>query len=228
MPQNKQTTEDDTIVTTRAQFYAMREGLAGAHLLLQRILPELKQRRAAFDKDTRQLIQIVPEPLRTGFSVASQISAEQNAMPTANVQSTPTQSPALDTRTLRTELENVSALTLPDLEYEMQCALEELPMFREQCVQRQLAPPDLAAITAWAWEAGRRYGLIEALAVLDATSLEFIEGTRQVLEQARDRSLDLVMQLTTDPNIQPARDEIKAFEYLEDDSTQKPGPKRVQ
>ena len=185
--------DQEIITMTRGQFYQLREGIAGAHLLTQRVLPFLKQRHAKLDKDTRHLANIAPEPIRIAFQLSAQISAEQEGTPPDFSTRVPEPLQDIDVKTMRNELENVSALELPDIAYQMACALEELPMLRQQCLKHTIQPPYAAALLAWAWEAGRRYGMIEALSVFDLVSAEFTEGTRGILERARDRSLDLTI-----------------------------------
>lgn len=217
----------DIITMTRDQFYAMREGIAGAHLLTQRVLPLLKQRRAKLDKDTMHLANVAPEPIRIAFQVSAQISAEQDGNPPDFSTRVPEPLQDIDVKTMRNELENVSAMELPDLEYEMQCALEELPMLREQCLKHTIQPPTAAALLAWAWEAGRRYGMIEALSVFELVSAEFTEGTRGILERARDRSLDLT--LAPNPSDAPplSEAETKAFEAIAAHNHAHPGPEPI-
>ena len=226
--QHQQPDKSASLITmTRDQFYVLREGIAGAHLLTQRVLPFLRQGRAKLDKDTMHLANVAPEPIRLAFQLSAQISTEQDGNPPDFSTRVPEPLQDIDVKTMRNELENVSAMELPDLEYEMQCALEELPMLREQCVRHTIPPPNAAALLAWAWEAGRRYGMIEALSVFDLVSAEFTEGTRGILERARDRSLDLT--LAPNPSDAPplSEAETKAFEAIAAHNHAHPGPEPI-
>jgi hypothetical protein len=72
----------------------------------------------------------------------------------------------VDIKLFRSELELVSALELPDLNHEMCCCLEELPLLREATLHCAASRHQLAWFMARAWEAGRRYGLLEAIAAV--------------------------------------------------------------
>lgn len=212
---------------TEPQFQAVREGIAGAHLLLQRIAPVLKARHTKLDNATRVLLTQVPEPIRTAFAVVCELSSgeprapldfsEKPAQPLSNI----------DPKTFRNELENVSALRLPDLEYEMCCALEELPMFAEESREHALTPFAVKRIMAWAWEAGRRYAFIEAIAVFSTTQQEVMDGTIQIFEQARDRYLDLPAPEAQQPGNTDASDDERSLDPEPDAPGKKPGPQPV-
>ena len=213
---------------TDQQFSAMREGLAGAHLLFQRLGPILKQRHVALDKDTRALMALVPQPLREAFAIASQLTtdADMEAMRAPKEKATPLQD--VDPRTFREELENTSALTLPDLVYEMRMALSELPMFNHTAEQYSLSYEGTAQLMAWTWEAGRRYAFIEAIAVFEATSNELHAAVMEALSNARDRNLEL-------PAAEPIPDAQRGQESEEEpgddsdpDAPPKKGPVAVQ
>jgi hypothetical protein len=75
-------------------------------------------------------------------------------------------SPNLDMATFRNQLETVSALNLADLDHEMNCSLDELPLFAEASKHMPSARPILAWYMSRAFEAGRRYGLIIAGALM--------------------------------------------------------------
>lgn len=219
--------DHEIITMTRGQFYQLREGIAGAHLLTQRVLPFLKQRHAKLDKDTRHLANIAPEPIRIAFQLSAQISAEQEGTPPDFSTRVPEPLQDIDVKTMRNELENVSACNLPDIEYEMACALEELPMLNHELMTVDVFPAQVKRLAAWSWEAGRRYGMIEALSVFDLVSAEFTEGTRRILEKARDRSLDLT--LAPNPSDAPplSEAETKAFEAIAARNHAHPGPEPI-
>ena len=176
---------------TEPQFAAVQQAIAGSHLLYQRLIPALKKMRAGLDKETRKLELAAVEAIRTGYAVIAELSADDATAP-ADMSNLPAQPIAdIDPKVFRNELENVSALNLPDLEHEMTCALLELPAYTEAFDTPENMVPKVAKLLAWAWEAGRRYAFIEALAVFTAVTEEFTEGTKLILEAARDRSLDL-------------------------------------
>ena len=219
--------DQEIITMTRGQFYVLREGIAGAHLLTQRVLPFLRQRRAKLDKDTMHLANVAPEPIRLAFQLSAQISTEQDGNPPDFSTRVPEPLQDIDVKTMRNELENVSACNLPDIEYEMACALEELPMLNHELMTVSASPAQVKRLAAWSWEAGRRYGMIEALSVFDLVSAEFTEGTRGILERARDRSLDLT--LAPNPSDAPplSEAETKAFEAIAARNHAHPGPEPI-
>jgi hypothetical protein len=68
--------------------------------------------------------------------------------------------------TFRGQLETVSALNMADLDHEMTCCLEELPLFAEASKHMPAARPVVAWCMSHAFEAGRRYGLLTAAALM--------------------------------------------------------------
>jgi hypothetical protein len=73
----------------------------------------------------------------------------------------------------------------------MVCALGELPMYHELITAEQVTTHRAAMLMAWTFEAGRRYGLQQALAIIDTTTTEFKTGTDAVLTAALNATLDL-------------------------------------
>lgn len=73
----------------------------------------------------------------------------------------------IDIPMLRHELESAAALTMTDLTYELCCQLEEVPGL--QFWHRSELPTDwqIARLMATCFEAGRRYGLLSAIEILD-------------------------------------------------------------
>jgi len=80
---------------------------------------------------------------------------------------------------------------LPDLVYEMVCALGELPMFHETLTAEPMTTHRTATLMAWCWEGGRRYGLQQALAIFDNTNTDFKAGTDAAMLAALNATLDL-------------------------------------
>ena len=71
----------------------------------------------------------------------------------------------LDLPLLRHELESASALTLPDLSHELCCQREELPGLHFWEQDRFPTDWQVARLMATCFEAGRRYGLMAAIAM---------------------------------------------------------------
>ena len=109
---------------TPAEFNQVREAIAAAHLFLQSVGPVLKQRHTALNKDQRNLLQFAPEAVAQGFNTIALITHRENRDPNAIEEESPTKLTDIDTVAMRDELENVSALILPDIVYQMVCALE--------------------------------------------------------------------------------------------------------
>jgi hypothetical protein len=176
---------------TPAEFNQVREAIAAAHLFLQSVGPVLKQRHTALNKDQRNLLQFAPEAVAEGFNTIALITHRENRDPDAVDARPAIKLQDIDTEAMRDELENVSALVLPDLVYQMVCALGELPMYHELITTEPLTTHRAAMLMAWTFEAGRRYGLQQALAIIDTTTTEFKTGTDAVLTAALNATLDL-------------------------------------
>ena len=98
---------------------------------------------------------------------------------------------------------------LPDLLYQMVCALGELPMYHNLMTSEPLGhAPRGSTLMAWTWEAGRRYGIQQALAIADGTIDEFKANTGAVLCAALNGTLDLPA-----PDKPRPTAEIVPFEY---------------
>jgi hypothetical protein len=126
-----------------------------------------------------------------GFNTIALITHRENRDPDAVDARPAIKLQDIDTEAMRDELENVSALVLPDLVYQMVCALGELPMYHELITTEPLTTHRAAMLMAWTFEAGRRYGLQQALAIIDTTTTEFKTGTDAVLTAALNATLDL-------------------------------------
>jgi hypothetical protein len=176
---------------TPAEFNQVREAITAAHLYCQAISPLLKARHTMMNKDQRNLAQIAPQAVAEGFNTIALITHRENRDPDAVDARPATKLQDIDTEAMRDELENVSALVLPDLVYQMVCALGELPMFDHTFMQTGPEAERTATLMAWTFEAGRRYGLQQALAIIDTTTTEFKTGTDAVLTAALNATLDL-------------------------------------
>jgi len=176
---------------TPAEFNQVREAIAAAYLYCQAISPLLKARHTMMNKDQRQLAQFAPQAVAEGFNTIALITHRENRDPDAVDARPAIKLQDIDTEAMRDELENVSALVLPDLVYQMVCALGELPMYHELITAEPLTTHRAAMLMAWTFEAGRRYGLQQALAIIDTTTTEFKTGTDAVLTAALNATLDL-------------------------------------
>jgi hypothetical protein len=176
---------------TPSEFNQVREAIAAAHLYCQAISPLLKARHTMMNKDQRQLAQFAPQAVAEGFNTIALITHRENRDPDAVDARPAIKLQDIDTEAMRDELENVSALVLPDLVYQMVCALGELPMYHELITAEPLTTHRAAILMAWTFEAGRRYGLQQALAIIDTTTTEFKTGTDAVLTAALNATLDL-------------------------------------
>jgi hypothetical protein len=75
-------------------------------------------------------------------------------------------SPRLDALILRDTVETVSALNLSDLALELEALCEELPLLSSPDYEDASSSPLYSRRMAVAFEAGRRYMLLEAVALL--------------------------------------------------------------
>ena len=191
---------------TPAEFNQVREAIAAAHLYCQTISPLLKARHTMMNKDQRQLAQFAPQAVAEGFNTIALITRRENRDPDAVDARPAIKLQDIDTDAMRDELENVSALVLPDLVYQMVCALGELPMYHELITAEPLTTHRAAMLMAWTFEAGRRYGLQQALAIIDTTTTEFKTGTDAVLTAALNATLDL-------PSPEPAAENGKVIPF---------------
>ena len=200
---------------TPAEFHQLREAIAAAHLYCQAISPLLKARHTMMNKDQRQLAEFAPQAVAEGFNTIALITHRENRDPDTLQSQSPTKLTDIDRASFRDELENVSALALPDLVYEMVTALGELPMYHHTLTTEPFSATHAATLMAWTWESGRRYGIQQALAIIECTTREFANGTTAALTQVLDSALDLPAA--------PTRDPIAA----NGDGTDRPGPTLV-
>ena len=176
---------------TPAEFNQVREAIAAAHLYCQAISPLLKARHTMMNKDQRNLAQFAPQAVAGAFNVIAAITHRENRDPDAVDARPATKLQDIDTEAMRDELENVSALVLPDLLHLMETVLDDLPMFHEATRDREHAPSAYAQVMAWSWEGGRRYGMLQAMSILETTTAEFAAGTLNVLNAALNSTLEL-------------------------------------
>lgn len=179
------------IELTQEQFYQVREAVAGAHLLIQAVKPLLKQRQVALNKDQRNLMDIVPNTVGVAFRILSEVTQRENTSPLLRGEKPTANVGDIDTKVFLTEIENVSALYFPDLEDLMLKALEQLPLLNEGLSSSMAEGECAAKEMAWAWEAGRRYGVKQSIAVCDSTVADFASGTITALEAVLNTTMEL-------------------------------------
>jgi hypothetical protein len=176
---------------TKDEFNTLREGIASAHILIQSITPLLKTRRAALDKQQRQLMELAPGAVAAAFNLVAALTHKQNRADDAPQSTATVKVTDIDIKTMRDELENISALRMPDLDYEMACAIAELPGLNVHSSQPLSPPLGESRVAAIAWEAGRRYGVLQCSAIFDSTASEFHAATADIFQQILDSTLDV-------------------------------------
>ena len=176
---------------TAPDFNTIREAIAGAHIYLQAFNPLIKQRRIPIDKAQRSLVDQVPPCVQNAFGIVAQITQREHMDPEGVAPIGTVTLSEIDTKTMRNELENISALVMPDVVYELQCAISELPglavIFESADDDRRRA----ARVAAIAWEAGRRYGIMQSIAIFENTSTDYAQATTQIFENALNSTLEL-------------------------------------
>ena len=224
---------------TPDEFQKVREAIASAHLLIQAVAPLLKQRHTYLNRDQRNLLTYSESAVPAAFNIIAAITHRENRDPESEAAAPPNKLADIDVRAMRDELENVSALVLPDLLYQMVCALGELPMYHNLITSEPLTTHRAAQLMAWTWEAGRRYGIQQALAIADGTIDEFKANTGAVLTAALNATLDLPSpELPSKPSSESpdgaapstigANDEERTTEETDDDGGAMPRPKLIQ
>ena len=179
------------IELTQEQFYQVRAAVAGAHLLIQAVKPLLKQRQVALNMDERNLLEIVPNAVGVAFHIISEVTQRETTSPLLRGEKPTANVGDIDEKIMRNELENVSALVFPDTETLMQKALTDLPMFAEEAIGITSGLDSMARLLSWAWEAGRRYGVLQAIAVCDSTVADFASGTITALDAVLNATMEL-------------------------------------
>jgi hypothetical protein len=182
---------------TPAEFNQVREAVSAAHMFNQFFIPLMKQHHIVLNKDQRNLLQFAPAEVALAFNTLALITHRVNRDTGSPDAITATKLTEIDTVAMRDELENVSALVLPDLDYQMNCAISELPMYSEIFMSTGMEVERTSKLMAWAWEGGRRYGLQQAIAIHECANKEYKDGVDAVLESALNATLDL-------PSTEPA------------------------
>lgn len=176
---------------TPEEFNQIREAIAGGHLFAQTFQPKIKQRHMQLDKGEKNLLELVPKMLAAAFSTIAQVTNRENRDPAGRTQTVLGRIEEIDKIALRDELQNVSALDLSDIEYEMRSALPKVLELENIILSGQSAEAAADRIAAIAWEAGRRYGISQAVALVHATTEDYVETTKQILDGAYNSKLDL-------------------------------------
>ena len=204
---------------TPAEFNQVREAIAAAHLFIQSFVPLLKQRHMILNKDQRNLLDFVPDSVAKGYNTIAAIMHRENCGPEANDTAPAMKLSDINTVAMRDELENVSALVMPDLVYQMVCALGELPMYHEIIISEPLTTNRAAILMAWCFEAGRRYGIQQAIAIIENTTADFVSGTNTVLNAALNFTLDLPAPVTEMPDCKfPPQSEQPGLALVKDET----------
>ena len=223
---------------TPGEFNQVREAIAGAHLLNQAIVPVLKQRHVTLDKQQRQLLKLAPPAVAAAYNTIATITQRESGAREGSGFNIETRFGDIDTAMVREELENVSALTLPDVVYEMAVALVELPMYMNELENSKDTPTTAAILMAWAWESGRRYGVGQALALVEQGTTEFKTGLEAVLVATLNAALDLpAPELPfaptserpegASPSTSDTADDARSTEETDDDGGAMPRPKLI-
>lgn len=176
---------------TPAEFHQVREAVALAHVLIQSLAPTLKERHTYLNREQRQLVKAAPETFSRAFNLIAKITHRTNRDPEQLEAAAPTKLSEIDVTAMRDELENVSALQLPDLLNEMKATLAELPMFNDLVESSPLTSNHVAQLMAWTWEAGRRYGVQQGMVVIESSMNDYIVSLNAILDAALNGTLDL-------------------------------------
>jgi len=176
---------------TPREFSQVREAIAAAHMFAQAFAPLLKQRHTTLNRDQRQLLTVAPGAIAEGFATVAAVTHRENRDPDAVEPKEAIKLTEIDTVAMRDELENVSALVLPDIAHEFACVLKELPMYDTAFTADEPEGERTARIMAWTWEAGRRYGMQQGIAVTEACLTEFATNLQAILVTALNATLDL-------------------------------------
>jgi hypothetical protein len=179
------------IKVTAPEFTTIHDGIAAAHLYLQAVTLLVRRHARQLPTNARKLIDDTPELIRKAFFMcAAVVQREEAKNPAAQIIATATLN-QIDTKTMRNELENISALVMPDIDYEMRCAMVELPGLDSIIASSELEAVRVSRVMAIAWEAGRRYGLMQAIAIFADTSIEYQRSHETILEAALNCTLEL-------------------------------------
>ncbi len=188
------------ITLTKEQFNLLREAISGAHLTQQSLYPLLKERHVALDKKQRQLLEAVPPTVDGAFELVVALTAKQNASPGGPDELPTIRINDIDVAIFRAELENIAALNSPDLDRLMIDAIMDTTSLNDIVCTTELRHVAAARIGAIAWEAGRRYGVMQALAIITGCIDEYREATGTLLQQALDSTMELPpLQVESEP-----------------------------
>ena len=184
-----------TVRITPKEWFTMREGIAGAHLMIQAFGALISRHRHEHEKGQRELLQIAPQSMANAF-VTSTIVTNREARQGHEEDEQPTQVLTdLDIPTFRDELENISALALLDLEHEMTCAINELPGIASAYYGTETGLKTTAHLMAVCWEAGRRYGVMQSLAVHNALLQDVQNSSAASFDSILNSTLELPAQM---------------------------------
>lgn len=177
------------------KFDVLAEGIEAARVISFCLFPFLDEAKFRLPRQVIEILPSVERAVRRAYVIVKEAALTGVAEGRGEALGPNTQGGGIDSVLLRTELENISALTLPDLKYEMQVACEELPAWEYACHRENIAPPQIAEMLAWACEAGRRIGIAEATQILEHEFSDALETSLSRLTAELDRNLGLSMDL---------------------------------
>lgn len=187
------------LILTRPQWLLIREALAAAQIFAERVTPALKRSHVTLDKQTRHIVPQATRAIGSGFNLMLELSqGDDTADDFVNSDKVRVQ-PEIDVKLMRAELDDCAALNLGDIAYELIVAAHELPAFAKLVDESDKGDTPKGQLCAALWEAGRRYGVTEALALFDATADEYTNSVRDILTKARDRNLEITAAMSAEP-----------------------------
>ena len=197
---------------TDEQFSILREGLAAGKLLIDKLLPELKAHRMVIPNTVRWIGTTAPAPLHEAYNELFDIERAHSAGVDVEEKPESNDKVDFDVKMIRNELENVCAIVIPDLFYEFAVMARELPTLSRYFFEHSIKTEDMGEPLTWAFETGRRYGLLEAIAVASGTYDTAKDFTVSQLETQRDKTLeqDFIITKNEDDPKTPFDDESNA------------------
>jgi len=183
------------IKLTQQEFRQLREAVALTHLFMQTISRQEIKRSLRNYHEIAQAMENSRNDMHSAFQLIAKITHRENCGPAAQNQKVARDPQQVNQLAIRNELENVSALKLPDIEYAMVCAMCDLPMFSEIVEKEPLTTHRAATLMAWAWEAGRRFGIGQAIEIWETSKEQVTTYSEIAVDDALNAPLDLTAPL---------------------------------
>jgi hypothetical protein len=180
-----------TVRLTPDEFLKLREGISGAHHFQMAFNALLLLHKRQFDKYQRNVFEVVPDSVSAGMVALAVITNRENRAEPDPDEPVTVRINDLDISTFRDELENIAALTMPDLVVEMGNAIDGLPGLNAIYEEGHYDVQSFARMAAVTWEAGRRYGVMQSLAIITASLEETKAATMLALDAALNDTLEL-------------------------------------